>query len=475
MVRGRGRLRRHAFAADLGGLAADLHAAMATPSETFPGPVRTATSPYGTHQTNMDIRHGPVNPWLARAEEAVNTALALTGGDDGDWLSAHAGALRAELAPLASSGATPLIRIHGDLHVGQILRWRDGYAVIDFDGNPTVADAEPFQPAARDLAQLATSLEHAARSPSGAATPTPAWSPDGPPAPARRPGPPIRPPGRTRPRRPARQLPAPAVRDRAGVPRADLRRRSPPPLALRAHGRPAWYPMTAPIPDVAPMTDGRRHVNPELYLADLEAKPEALAALASALETGDPFDGIPAGIRRVVFLGMGSSRYAARVAALRPAARRAWTPWPSTPRPAASYPAPGHPRRRDLRHRRQRETLDAVARHRGRSFVLALTNRPGSAVTEGADLVVPMVAGEERGGVACRTFQHTLACCSPWRRLTGAGRRTCPPFGRAAEATADLLDRRGEWLEAAMSLLDGRTASTRSPPPNACPRPSSPP
>ena len=58
-------------------------------------------------------------------------------------------------------------------------------------------------------------------------------------------------------------------------------------------------------------------MNPELYLADLEAKPAALAALASALETGDPFDGLPAGIRRVVFLGMGSSRYAARVAALR--------------------------------------------------------------------------------------------------------------------------------------------------------------
>ncbi|WP_433253418.1 hypothetical protein ACQPYK_09985 [Streptosporangium sp. CA-135522] len=137
------------FAADLGVLAADLHVAMATPSETFPDPVR----------------HAPAAPqagaaWSARAEEALREALALTGGEDGEWLSAHADGLRAEIAPLAWANATPLIRIHGDLHVGQMLRWRDGYAVIDFDGNPTVTGADPFQPAARDLAQLITSLEH---------------------------------------------------------------------------------------------------------------------------------------------------------------------------------------------------------------------------------------------------------------------------------------------------------------------------
>lgn len=131
------------FAADLGALSADLHAAMATPSETFPHPVRK----------------GEVE-WALRAGEALEEALALTDGEDGDWLAAHAGALRAELAPPASSGPTPLIRIHGDLHVGQLLRWRDGYAVIDFDGNPTVAGADPFQPPARDLAQLTMSLEH---------------------------------------------------------------------------------------------------------------------------------------------------------------------------------------------------------------------------------------------------------------------------------------------------------------------------
>ncbi|MEV7965283.1 hypothetical protein AB0O34_04790 [Sphaerisporangium sp. NPDC088356] len=139
---------RTSFAADLGQLAADLHVAMATPSPTFPDAVRTAH---------------PGAAWAARAEKALGEALELTGGEDGAWLAGRAVELSREIEPLGRVGATPLIRIHGDLHVGQTLRWRDGYAVIDFDGNPTVTGADPFQPAARDLAQLRTSLEHVAQ------------------------------------------------------------------------------------------------------------------------------------------------------------------------------------------------------------------------------------------------------------------------------------------------------------------------
>ncbi|GLW21635.1 hypothetical protein [Microbispora triticiradicis] len=135
------------FAAEIGSLAAELHLAMAAPSAVFPDPVRL--SPSGT------------GVWRERAEEALREALTLTDGEDGAWLAERAEALRRELEPLASLAATPLIRIHGDLHVGQILRWRDGYAVVDFDGNPTVAGADPYQPAARDLAQLTTSVDHA--------------------------------------------------------------------------------------------------------------------------------------------------------------------------------------------------------------------------------------------------------------------------------------------------------------------------
>ena len=55
------------------------------------------------------------------------------------------------------------------------------------------------------------------------------------------------------------------------------------------------------------------------------------------------------------------------------------------------------------------ETVEALARHRGSSSTVALTNRSGAAIERAADSVVPMLAGEEEGGVACRSFQHTLA------------------------------------------------------------------
>ena len=141
------------FAADLGQLAADLHAALATPSELLPEPVVSGPLP---------------GPGSARATLAE--AIALTDGADGEWLRAREPQLSDQLTvPTGPPGGDGVrqIRIHGDLHVGQVLRWRNGYAVIDFDGNPTLdGDATPaaaLQPAARDIAQLLTSLEHVAQ------------------------------------------------------------------------------------------------------------------------------------------------------------------------------------------------------------------------------------------------------------------------------------------------------------------------
>ncbi|MEV4801115.1 hypothetical protein AB0K18_14010 [Nonomuraea sp. NPDC049421] len=148
-----------AFAAAVGRLTADLHLALSTLPDS------PATAPAEGTAPGLSA---PLGARLAeRAEAALAEALAVTDGEDGVWLAEQAEVMRRELgsltAPLTTPVSTPLIRIHGDLHVGQILQWRDGYAVIDFDGNPTVADADPRQSAARDVAQLTTSLEHVAQ------------------------------------------------------------------------------------------------------------------------------------------------------------------------------------------------------------------------------------------------------------------------------------------------------------------------
>jgi maltokinase len=130
------------FPEDLGILAADLHVALATPSAVFPAPVIATV-------------------WTRTAVAAIETALAITPGADGEWLRSMEETLRKDAAVPAQ--VTPVMHIHGDLHAGQILRWRDGLAVTDFDGNPAVDEVQPMQPAARDVAQLLTSLEHVAQ------------------------------------------------------------------------------------------------------------------------------------------------------------------------------------------------------------------------------------------------------------------------------------------------------------------------
>ena len=45
---------------------------------------------------------------------------------------------------------------------------------------------------------------------------------------------------------------------------------------------------------------------------------------------------------------------------------------------------------------------------------VALTNTAGSAITQRCDAVVDLAAEPEVGGVACRSYQHTLRCCWRW-------------------------------------------------------------
>jgi fructoselysine-6-P-deglycase FrlB-like protein len=199
-------------------------------------------------------------------------------------------------------------------------------------------------------------------------------------------------------------------------------------------------------------------MDPALYLADLEAKPAALAALGDALRAADPWDALPAAPpRRVVLLGMGSSRYAACLAALRLRAAgidavaeyaSAEAGWPADRGTlVVAISASGE----------SAESIAAAARHRGTSRLVALTDRPKSTIATMADLVVPLQAGEERGGVACRSFQHTGLLLRALEARLGGRPVALPALcERVAVATADLLARRDDWLPPLDRALDGR-------------------
>ncbi|MEX1263186.1 MAG: SIS domain-containing protein [Actinomycetota bacterium] len=197
-------------------------------------------------------------------------------------------------------------------------------------------------------------------------------------------------------------------------------------------------------------------MGPRDFLADLEAKPHALRGLADRLADDDPWAPVsPA--ERIVLIGMGSSRYAAGVAATRMRAAGIDAVAEYASLDAATPGGPGTLAIGISASGGTGETVEALAKHRGLGgAVAALTNVAGSAISQSADLVVDMAAGEEAGGVACRSFQHTLAMLLALEaHLTGDMSSGAVPqwIRAAADATEDLLARRDAWLDPACALL----------------------
>ena len=108
-----------------------------------------------------------VQSWYAAAGHDLAEAIALVDGDEGARLRPLESRIKESLHPISECVRTPLIDVHGDLHVGQILRTNAPYAyyVTDFDGNPlqTAVERMHRQPAARDVAGMLASLDHVGR------------------------------------------------------------------------------------------------------------------------------------------------------------------------------------------------------------------------------------------------------------------------------------------------------------------------
>lgn len=198
-------------------------------------------------------------------------------------------------------------------------------------------------------------------------------------------------------------------------------------------------------------------MKPDLFLADLRRKPEVLRALARRLRDEDPWAFLDRRPERVLLLGMGSSAYAGGVAAARMRARGLTAvselassdllpAWGDGTLVVAVSATGG-----------SRETIDALGRLPGGGTVVALTNTDGSAVAAAAGHTVAMHAEPEDGGVACRSFQHTVVqLLALERHLAGAPLAPlADDVDRAADASEHLLATADDWLPRVTDLLAG--------------------
>jgi maltokinase len=134
------------FAADserLGAATASVHKDMAQVLPTEPA----APDWYGTVARQMTER-------LTAAIDVV------------PQLAEHADGLRALYASVADS-SEPVVRqrVHGDLHLGQVLRTATGWIVLDFEGEPArpLAERRVLDSPLRDVAGMLRSFDYAAR------------------------------------------------------------------------------------------------------------------------------------------------------------------------------------------------------------------------------------------------------------------------------------------------------------------------
>ena len=194
----------------------------------------------------------------------------------------------------------------------------------------------------------------------------------------------------------------------------------------------------------------------ELLRDDILGGPAALQRLLTAYDAPDsPLTAVTTALparRRFAFSGMGSSRYAALIAAsdLRASGESAWVEYASSGRP--TQPASDLAFVAISASGRTAEVIAAARRHRGKSIVVAVTNDPGSPLASEADHVLPLHAGAEASGFATRTFRATVAVLA---LLAG---RTPATLASTVAELAVAIESAHPWVPETADSIDGAPA-----------------
>jgi fructoselysine-6-P-deglycase FrlB-like protein len=204
-------------------------------------------------------------------------------------------------------------------------------------------------------------------------------------------------------------------------------------------------------------------VDPVLFRADLDRKPEVLNQLADHLNTSNPWSATTiTATDRIVFLGMGSSHYANAIAAARlqalginavaTLASSDLLPKVDSASVVIVVSASGG----------SVETVHAAQHYSGTCRTIALTNVESSPIADLCDINIPMHAEPEFGGVACRSYQNTIALLLSLQQYLAPQSMSSSVselVRMSAQACAEILKTSEQWLPAVSDLLLGPTGT----------------
>ncbi len=133
--------------ARIGEITAEMHAALASRPSDPDFPARDASP-------------AELGAWRAAAEEQLSLAVAAV-----PRVADLVAEIQRGFAAMAGARAARVTHIHGDYHLGQLLRDRSDFWVIDFEGEPArpLAERRAPQSPLKDVAGMLRSLDYAAR------------------------------------------------------------------------------------------------------------------------------------------------------------------------------------------------------------------------------------------------------------------------------------------------------------------------